>query len=196
MSTPNTYPVVVIGCSAGGLAALSYLLEKLPVNYCAPVIVVQHRTRESGSLLESNLQEKCAIKIKQADEKEFIVPGWVYIAPPAYHLLVEQDETFSLSMENEVRYSRPSIDVLFETAAEIYGKRLTGIVLTGASNDGASGIMAIRDWGGTTIAQDPSEATYPVMPKAAIETGQVQHVMTLEKITAFLNQITYGNRTA
>lgn len=181
----SKYPVVVIGCSAGGLAALTYLLEKLPADFWVPIIIVQHRAKSHDDLLEKTLQHKCKVKIKQADEKEPIRKAYVYVAPPDYHLLVEQDETFSLSVET-VGYSRPSINVLFETAAEMFGNRLTGIVLTGASNDGAEGIKAISENGGTTIAQDPTEATHPVMPRSAIDTGAVQHVLKLEKIILHL----------
>jgi two-component system chemotaxis response regulator CheB len=184
---------VVIGCSAGGFSAISYLLSHLPADFNVPVIIVQHRSRENDHLLEKILQEKSPVKVKQADEKEKINPGHVYIAPPDYHLLIEQDGTFSLTVEKEMGYSRPSINVLFETAAQVYGARLTGILLTGASNDGAAGIKAIREHGGTTVAQDPEEAAYPIMPKSAIDTGTVQHKMKLTEILTFLTGLSHGN---
>ena len=137
----ETYQAIVIGTSAGGLFVLSTLLEALPADYAVPVAVVQHRAKDQRDLLEEILQNKCRIRIKQADEKEKIQPGVVYIAPPDYHLLVEKNRTFSLSADEPVRNSRPSIDVLFETAAMVFKGALAGILLTGASNDGTAGLL-------------------------------------------------------
>src|SRR5215210_1601356 len=133
------YEAVVIGVSAGGLNALSEILSKLPVHFSMPVIIVQHRMKDDNQLLEEVLQSRCSIRVKQADEKEIIRSGMVYTAPANYHLLVETDRTFSLSNDALENFSRPSIDVLFETAAEVYKNELIGIILTGASNDGAKG---------------------------------------------------------
>jgi two-component system chemotaxis response regulator CheB len=180
------YEAVVMGVSAGGLYALTHILGALPPGFPAPVVVVQHRSRDERFLLEEVLQTKCRVPIKQADEKEAIQPGIVYIAPADYHLLIEKDKTFSLSFDEPVNYSRPSIDILFETAAEVYKNKLLGIILTGANADGAKGIRYIRKRGGTTVAQQPDTADYPVMPKAAIKTGGVQHIMTLDEIRDFL----------
>jgi len=140
----KAFKAIVIGTSAGGLSALSTLLEKLPPSYHLPIIIVQHRAKDQKSLLEEVLQPKCKIKIKQADEKEKIEKGVVYIAPPDYHLLIENDLTFSLSCDELVSYSRPSIDVLFESAALAYRETLIGIILTGASNDGFTNHKKIR----------------------------------------------------
>jgi two-component system, chemotaxis family, protein-glutamate methylesterase/glutaminase len=183
------YKAVVIGTSAGGLNALSVLLDHLPANYSIPLMVVQHRAKDQRDLLEEVLQAKCSIKIKQADEKEPISAGIVYIAPPDYHLLVEADHTLSLSDDAPVCFSRPSIDVLFETAAVVFKKTLAGIILTGANSDGADGIVAISKCGGLTIAQDPAEADFPFMPAAAIDTRYVQHTWKLEAIRDFLLSI-------
>lgn len=180
------YKAVVIGISAGGLAVLSGLLSGLPGNFPVPVIIVQHRARESGHLLEDILQQKTKLTLKQADEKEKIKNGVIYIAPPDYHLLVEDDLTFSLSADEYICYSRPSIDVLFETAANAYKDHLIGIILTGANSDGTAGIKAIYRNNGLTIAQDPEEAEYPEMPMSAIKTGKVKHVFTIQKILDFL----------
>jgi two-component system, chemotaxis family, protein-glutamate methylesterase/glutaminase len=180
------YEAVVIGVSAGGLTALTRLLRELPANYPVPVVVVQHRSRDERFLLEEVLQAKCQIKIRQAEEKEIIKPGVVYIAPPDYHLLVEQNGTFSLSYDAPVNYSRPSIDVLFETAAVVFKTKLAAIVLTGANADGSRGIKMIRKYGGKTIAQDPATADYPEMPGAAINTGYIQEIMDLDAIGKFL----------
>jgi two-component system chemotaxis response regulator CheB len=136
--------------------------------------------------LEEVLQDKCVISIKQADEKERIEGGVVYLAPADYHLLIEGDRSFSLTCDEPVNFSRPSIDLLFETAAEVYGDKLIGVILTGANRDGAAGIQAIRRRGGLTIAQDPEDAVFPDMPRAAIDTGSVQHIFTPEEIKYFL----------
>ncbi len=183
------YKAIVAGTSAGGLFALSHILENLPADYALPLAVVQHRSKDRGDLLEEVLQSKCKIRIKQADEKEKMEARVVYIAPPDYHLLVEADQTFSLSSEEPVSFSRPSIDVLFETAATVFRDSLVGIILTGANSDGAAGLVAIEKFGGLTIAQDPAEAQFPVMPRASIETKRVQHVWTLKQIQDFLLQL-------
>lgn len=180
---------IVIGVSAGGLRALTILLSHLPANYSFPVVVVQHRAEDQGDMLEEVLQAKCKIAIRQADEKEKMRGGIVYIAPAGYHLLIEQDRTFSLSCDERVMYSRPSIDVMFESAADVFGKNLVGVILTGSNHDGAVGISAIHALGGVTIAQSPKEAEHPVMPQAAIDKGGVQQTLTLEEIKAFLLQL-------
>lgn len=180
------YDAVVIGVSAGGLSALTRILRVLPANYSVPIIVVQHRSRDERSLLEEVLQNKCKIAIRQAEEKEHIKGGAVYLAPPDYHLLVEKNGTFSLSYDAPVNFSRPSIDVLFETAADVYQDKLLGIVLTGANNDGSLGVRRIGQRGGSTIAQDPATAEYPEMPRAAIRTGAIQQIMDLDSIAIHL----------
>ena len=176
------FTAIVIGTSAGGLYALSVLLEKLQPDYPIPLIVVQHRYRDQKNLLEEVLQTKCKIKIRQADEKERIEKGHVYIAPPDYHLLVERDHTFSLSSDAAVSYSRPSIDVLFESAAVVYKRSLMGILLTGANTDGSAGMLAIKKYGGLTIAQSPAEAEYAYMPQAAIDKNAATLVLPLKEI--------------
>lgn len=183
------YEAVVIGASAGGLYALSTILEALPQDFPLPLIVVQHRSKTERTLLEEVLAYKCAIHIKQADEKEKIRKGIVYFAPPDYHLLVEQDRSFSLSCEPPVLYSRPSIDVLFESAAMVYKDQLLAIILTGANQDGSAGMQKIRERGGTTLAQDPATALHATMPKAAIDTGSILHTLSLAGIKDFLIDI-------
>jgi two-component system chemotaxis response regulator CheB len=183
------YEAVVIGASAGGLAALSGILKGLPVDFQLPLIVIQHRSTDQRDLLEEVLQSKCLIRIKQADEKEKIEAGVVYLAPSDYHLLVEMDRSFSLNCDEKVNFARPSIDLLFETASEVYGNKLIGIILTGAGRDGAAGIQSVRRQGGYTIAQHPGKASFPDMPRAAIETGSVQSIFTPEEIREFLLNI-------
>lgn len=183
------YEAIVIGVSAGGLATLSGILGRLPSGFPLPVIVNQHRSKDERTLLEELLQAKCSIHISQADEKERIRGGVVYFAPPDYHLLIEKDRSFSLTSDEPMNFSRPSIDVLFETASEVYGDKLIGIVLTGYNNDGAAGIRAIRQRGGLTVAQDPAKASYPEMPRAAIDTGCVQHILDPAGMAGFLLQL-------
>jgi len=189
LSFDKKYKTIVIGASAGGLFALSVILEQLPSGYPVPLVVVQHRSKDQKGLLEEVLQIKCRISIKQADEKEKIEEGFVYIAPPDYHLLVENDKTFSLSSDEPVHFSRPSIDVLFETAAMVFKDTLIGIILTGANDDGAAGIAAVKEYGGLTIAQHPGEAQFPFMPEASIETKAVQYIWSLTEIKNFLLKI-------
>ena len=189
MLATDKYKAIVIGTSAGGLLALSSLLEKLPQNYSVPIIIVQHRAKEPTNLLEEILQSKCRIQVKQADEKEIIDSGIVYIAPPDYHLLIENDFAFSLSADEPVRFSRPSIDVLFESAASVYKDKLVGIILTGTNNDGVLGIKAIAENNGLVIVQNPKEAQFPAMPLASIHTQKVNHIFTLSEIQEFLLQL-------
>ncbi len=187
MSARHTkYEAIVIGASAGGLHALSTLLEEIPSHYPIPIIVVQHRAKDPADLFEEVLQAKCRIKIKQADEKEKILHSIVYTAPPDYHLLIETNKTFSLSSDSPVRFSRPSIDVLFETASIAYRDKLIGIILTGANNDGAAGVTAIANNGGLTICQNPDEAEYRSMVQASIDTKRIRHVWSLILIRNFL----------
>ncbi len=186
MEEEINYHAIVIGASAGGLYALASILENLPVNYPLPIIIVQHRIKDQKSLLEEVLQSKCKLMVKQADEKEKIEGGCVFVAPPDYHLLIESDYTFSLSSDLPVSYSRPSIDVLFESAAEVYKTKLIGVILTGANSDGTNGFKAINHYGGLTIAQSPEEALFPLMPSAAIAANVVSKIMTVAEMHRFL----------
>jgi two-component system, chemotaxis family, protein-glutamate methylesterase/glutaminase len=187
------YNAITIGASAGGLQAVSYLFEDLPVDYPLPVVLTQHRTNDRRDLLEEVLQHKCKILIKQADEKEKIKKSCIYIAPPGYHLFVENDYTFSLSSD-ERAYSKPSIDILFESAAQAYRETLIGVILTGANMDGADGMATIRKYGGMTIAQDPREAQYSLMPQAAIDKGGVLNLWTLYEIRKFMLELAKVNK--
>jgi two-component system chemotaxis response regulator CheB len=186
MEEINVFDAIVIGASAGGLYAMTRILQPLTTGFPLPIIVVQHRSKDERSLLEEVLQQKCEIRIRQADEKELIENGTVYFAPPDYHLLIENDRSFSLSFDAPVNFSRPSIDVLFESAADVFKSRLLGIILTGANNDGAAGIRKISMQGGITIAQSPETADYADMPKAAINTGYVRYIMSPDEISQYL----------
>ncbi len=189
MTKTRKIKAVVVGASAGGLYALKRLLPALPATFPCPVLVVQHMSPHSDNYMTRMLNDLSLLTIKEADEKEAIISGTVYIAPPDYHLLVESDYSLSLSVEEKVNYSRPSIDVLFETAADVYGPHLMGIVLTGASIDGANGLLAVKKKGGFTIVQHPDDAESPAMPKAAIEMAKPHKILTLDEIIALLSQV-------
>jgi two-component system chemotaxis response regulator CheB len=180
------YKAVVIGVSAGGLKALKTILLGLPLNFAFSVIIVAHRHSDSDDYLEQSLNSECEIRVKQADEKEAINDGVVYIAPPNYHLLIEDDNTFSMSVEGAVNYARPSIDVLFESAAYVYGPELIGVVLTGANYDGSRGLKKIKEMGGLTIVQTPETSEFDDMPRAAIAAVEPDHILPLEEIGPFL----------
>lgn len=143
-----SYKAIVIGVSAGGLAALGKILPRLPADYQLPLIIVQHISPDTDNYMISHFSSNAAIKVKEADEKELIKPGVAYFAPPNYHLLIETDFTFSLSVEERVNFSRPSIDVLFESAIDVWRPDLIGILLTGASSDGSKGLRMIKECGG------------------------------------------------
>jgi two-component system chemotaxis response regulator CheB len=179
------YKAIVIGTSAGGPAALVELLPVFPPNYALPVIIVQH-VHPAQVHFAARYAQRCKLKVKEADEKEAICPGRVYFAPPNYHLLIEDDQTFSLSVDDKVNYSRPAIDVLFESAADVYGSRLIGVILTGANDDGARGLRRIKQRGGLAVAQDPATAQAAAMPRAAIELAQVDYVLPLADIGKLL----------
>ena len=179
---------IIIGGSAGCLDALSIILPALPADYPYPILVVVHLPASKDSLLASLLDAKCALSVREADDKEKILPGHVYIAPPDYHMLIEKEKTISLSIEEEVLYSRPSINVSFESAADIYGPDLTGIVLTGANNDGASGLSVIAAEGGTVIVQDPRTAYATAMPESAIAACPHGLILSLPAIADYLKK--------
>ncbi len=177
---------VVIGTSAGGIDALDYLLPHIPAHSKVPVFVVQHISKDSDSYFIKMLNQKCKVKVKETCHNEFIIPGTVYIAPPDYHLLIEVDDTLSLSVDEKVNFSRPSIDVLFESASDVFNKNLVGIILTGANSDGAIGLKKIKDNGGYTIVQSPSDAEVSEMPRAAIALQTPDSIMTLNQIAQWL----------
>lgn len=180
---------IVVGASAGALEALSILLPGLPAMYRLPLVVVVHVPPDKRSVLAELFQAKCALRVREAEDKEPVVGGTVYFAPPNYHLMIETGETLSLSNDEPVLFSRPSIDVLLETAAEAYGTALIAIVLTGANQDGARGLRSVVDAGGTAIVQDPASAFASAMPEAAIAACPEARVMTLDDIAAFLKKV-------
>ncbi|EKO32055.1 protein-glutamate methylesterase CheB [Leptospira santarosai str. CBC379] len=187
------YEAIVMGVSAGGMNAMKTILPSLPSEYGIPLILVQHIGPRSDGTWFRILGDLCNIRIKEAEEKEKIEPGTVYVAPPNYHLLIERDKTVSLSVTERVNFSRPSIDVLFESASDAYGDRLIGIVLTGANSDGAKGLKKIKENGGLAIVQDPLCSEASLMPESAIRAGPVDHILSLEKITELLIRLDLNN---
>ncbi len=162
-------PLVVIGASAGGIEALNRIVPALPVDLAAAVIAVVHLPADRPSLLPSLYASRTRLEVKEADDKEPLRPGTIYFAPPGYHVLVERDLTLSLSIDPPVHFCRPSIDVLFESAADALGARVVGVLLSGANEDGAAGLEKIAIAGGATLVQDPGEASSATMPRAAID---------------------------
>lgn len=183
------YDAIVIGTSAGGLDALGIILPLLDPALPVPILIVQHISATSDSFIVTYFDRMCRLTVKEAEEKEVIRPGFVYVAPPDYHVLVEEDRTISLSNEEKVNYSRPSIDVLFETAAWVYRHRLIGIILTGANWDGAAGCEIIRKHGGLVIIQDPKTAAVARMPESVIERIKPDYILTLPEIGELINRI-------
>jgi two-component system chemotaxis response regulator CheB len=184
----GVHEAVVIGASAGALEALSVILPALPEEFALPVLIVVHQPPDRRSVLAELFQSKCRIAVREAEDKEPMRAGTAYFAPPDYHLLVESDKSLSLSNDEPVLYSRPSIDVLFETAADAYGRGLVAIVLSGANQDGAAGLKAVVDAGGLGIVQKPDEAFAAAMPEAALALCPSALVLPLTGIAAYLQK--------
>ena len=182
------YELAVIGASWGGLAALQTVVGKLPPSFRLPVLIVQHRHRDSEALLARFLQEQTQLRVCEIEDKTAVEPGRVFVAPPNYHVLVEQGH-FSLSTEAPVRYSRPSIDVALASAADAYGHRAVGVVLTGSNADGSEGLRRIADAGGMAIIQDPGTAEAPTMPRAALRRVPTARVFPIGRIAEFLARL-------
>jgi len=183
----DDFPIVAIGCSWGGLDALSAILDGIPDVLPAAVVIVQHRMHRPSELA-TLLGDHTSWLVCEAEDKEGVSPNRVYLAPPGYHLLVDGDR-FALSTEGPVRHSRPSVDVLFESVAEAYGPRVIGVVLTGANDDGAVGLAEIVRHGGVAIVQDPATAARSAMPSAALATGVEALVVPLDQLGPTLTRL-------
>jgi two-component system chemotaxis response regulator CheB len=180
---------VVIGASAGGIEALTVLLPALARGLQPPVFVVVHLPRNRPSVLADIFAPKCAVPVREAEDKEMVASGTVYFAPNDYHLLVDQGPQLALSADDPVHHSRPSVDVLFESAVDIYKDRLLGIILTGANEDGATGLAAVHDAGGVTVVQRPDTALAPLMALSALKLRPADWVLTLNEIAAMLRTL-------
>jgi len=180
------FDAVVIGVSMGGLQALKAILPCLPKGFVIPVVIVLHQSTTVGSSLASLLDGVFEIDVKEAELNEKVEAGYVYLSSPGYHLLIEQDKTFALSIDPPVNFSIPSIDVLFESAAEAYGDGLVGIILTGANADGSQGLKVLGQRGGLTVVQDPDTAEAKTMPEAAIAAADVRCIIPLSEMGEFI----------
>ncbi|MCC7422030.1 MAG: chemotaxis protein CheB [Planctomycetaceae bacterium] len=181
---------VVIGTSAGAVDALLRILPKLPESFVPPVIVVVHLPADRRSVMVELFEARCRIAVREVEDKEPLVPGTIYFAPPDYHVLVEADGRLSLSSEEPVHYSRPSIDVLFESAADVFCPSLVGVVLTGANMDGATGLRMIQRGGGAVVVQRPDSAYASTMPQAALDACPGALSLTLDQIADYLCELT------
>jgi two-component system chemotaxis response regulator CheB len=186
------FAAIVLGVSTGGVAALKQLLPALPAGFGLPLLIVIHMTRDSDDGLAVLLDSLSAIRVKEADEGERIEPGVAYLAPADYHLLVGRDRCMALSTDAAVNFARPSIDVLFESAARVYGTQLIGIILTGAAQDGAEGLLQIKQAGGYALVQDPADAEMDSMPRSALARVQADQLFKLQALPQLLVRLTQG----
>lgn len=177
---------IVIGGSAGALEAMAAILPALPADFALPIALVLHVPPTKPSYLAEVLRAKCSFTVKEAEDKEPFAPATLYLAPPNYHLLIEKQRWFSLSVDDPVHFSRPAIDVLFESAADAYGPTLAGLLLSGANEDGARGLARIKQAGGATLVQSPETASVETMPSAALRLARPDHVLPLTEIGPFL----------
>ena len=180
---------IVMGASAGGVAALLSVMACLPKDFAIPLICVLHLPDDHESQLAEVFSRKLGRPVREARDKESIEPGMIYVAGPGYHLSVERDRSLSLSQEDRVHYSRPSIDVLFESASDCYGAALAGVLLTGANEDGPAGLARISEYGGLSIVQDPAQAQVSAMPAAALALHRPDHILPLNGIGHLLAKL-------
>lgn len=182
--------VVVIGASAGGVQALGQLLPRLPAGFAPAMVIALHQPADSSGVLAEMFDAKCLVPVRLAEDKQPLVGGTVLFAPPGYHTLIEGDNAIALSLDPPEHFSRPSVDVLFESAAWSFRQRALGILLTGASGDGAAGLQLIHQVGGAAWVQDPATAVSDVMPRSALELGVPALVLSLEQMSRQLAQMT------
>jgi two-component system chemotaxis response regulator CheB len=189
------YSVVAIGTSWGGLSALTKLLGALPADFSIPVVVVQHRSKDSERLLVQLLQDATSLQVCEIEDKDPLTPGRVHVAPANYHVLIESGYA-SLTIEEPVRFSRPSIDVTFTSAADTYRSKAIGVVLTGANEDGARGLAHIVKRGGRALVQDPKTAEIPIMPAAAIRAVPTGEILPLNGLAPRLIELSHERARA
>ena len=192
LSLTGRVDAIVVGTSSGGIDALLVLLPALSAAFRIPIVIVVHLPRDRPSLLVRIFLQKCALLVCEAADKEPVRPGTVYFAPPDYHLLIDEGPCLALSADDLVNYSRPSIDVLFESAAEVYGARLLGIILTGANDDGSEGLAAVQAAGGIGIIQQPHSAQVKQMVVSALNRNPTSYVLDLDEISAALRTLDGG----
>lgn len=180
---------LVIGGSAGSLDVLIKALPDISTDLTFPIIIILHRKKGADSLLSDLLSTKTKLRVKEIEEKEMILPKTIYIVPSDYHLLIEQDFTFSLDYSEKVNYSRPSIDVTFQSAAEVYKDKLVCLLLSGSNADGVNGLITVKEFGGEIAVQDPKSAQVDYMPAQAILRANVDHVLQIEMIASYINEL-------
>ena len=185
----NRYAAIVVGASAGGVEALLQIYSALPKAFDIPILTVLHLPEERRSQLSDVFAMRLGRVVREGSDKAAIEPGVIYFAGPGYHLSVERDFTLSLSQEERVHFSRPAIDILFDSAADAYGAGLVGVLLTGANEDGAQGLATIKRRGGLTIVQDPTEARMSTMPLAALKLQRPDHILSLNGIGSLLAKL-------
>ncbi len=183
------YEAILVGGSAGALQALPRLLQQLPPGFSLPVVIVLHRLEGPLGVLHHYLGQHCVLPVIEVQDKEPLLPGRVYLAPAGYHLLLEEGRYFSLSIDPRVSYSRPSIDVLFESAVDVFGSQLVGVILTGANSDGAVGLQRLKAAGGLALVQDPASAVADFMPRAALKAASLERGLDLDAIGSLLAQL-------
>ena len=192
LTDPRPVEAVVIGASAGGVEALLTIFSELKPGFRLPIIVVLHLPEERRSQLAEVFARRLPLAVREVQDKQPIVPGTLYFAGPGYHVSIEQDHSFSLSQEEPVHYSRPAIDYLFESAADVYQQRLAAILLTGANRDDAKGLSVVQQSGGLTIVQDPDEAQVATMPRAALDLFQPDCILPLRGIGRLLVELEHS----
>lgn len=181
------FDAIVIGVSAGGFRVLNTIIGRINHQFSIPIVIVQHISATAENYIVKHLSDKTNLIVKEIEEKESLRPGTVYFAPPNYHVMVERNKTLSLTVGKRVSYARPSIDVLFDSAAEAYLERLLGIILTGANSDGSEGCRRIKQWGGTVWVQDPDEAEFDEMPQSVINNRVYDKIFTIDELIEHIN---------
>ncbi len=183
------YKIIVMGVSAGGCHALMRFFSLLPEDFSTPIVIAQHLHPTQSYDYVEIFKPYTHLGVSEAKDDEAILPGHIYFAPANYHLLIEDTGCFSLSVDEKVNFSRPSVDILFESAADTYGESAIGVILTGANNDGAAGLCYLAEHGGVAIVQSPDDAEFEVMPCSAIEVCQVDYILPLDCIAEFLGTL-------
>lgn len=183
------YKVVVVGGSAGSLDIILKIISSADATDSILYIIVMHRKNDTNSVLPGLVSSRTKLKVKEVEDKDYILPGHIYIAPPDYHLLLENENTFSLDASEKIYFSRPSIDVTFESVAEVFGASVIGVLLSGANADGAHGLSTIHQAGGFTIVQDPESAEVDYMPRQAIDKLKPDIVISADEIPGFLKKL-------
>lgn len=180
---------LIIGGSAGSLDVLLRVLPQVRIDIPFPIVIVVHRKQGTDSLLSDLLSSKTQLSVKEIEEKEKILPQTIYVVPPDYHLLIEKDFTFSFDYSEKVNYSRPSIDVTFQSAAEVYSNKLVCLLLSGSNADGVNGLITVSNYGGETAVQDPASAQVSYMPEQAILRAKIDHVLQIEEMATYINAL-------